>query len=144
MDKQSIINLAIQLLKEGKTTELVANGISMFPMLHPGDTLIIQPRQNIKLGDVIVFKGSDILVAHRIVRIENDQVYCKGDSLFSMDPPIFIEDILGKVVERRRQNKVKSLDTGIRKLFAKQMPKTRKYPSLLFRWWALIWLKVHK
>ncbi len=144
MDKQTIISLAIELLKEGKTTKIVANGISMFPLLHPGDILTIQPTQEITIGDIVVFKAETSLIAHRVVKIFDNKIYCKGDSLFSVDKPFLLNETLGKVIERQRDGKTIKNTSLSHRLFAKIIPYTGKYPSLLFRWWAILWLKLRK
>lgn len=144
MDKAQIINLSIEILNQGKTTEIIANGISMFPLLRPGDILKIQPKVPIKTGDIIVFKGETTLIAHRIKLISGDKIYCKGDSLFSMDTPITFQEVLGKVIARKRKGKIKPVTNWLHRLFSRFLPYTGKYISFIFRWWAILWLKTQQ
>ena len=46
-----------------------SQGICMYPYLKPGDILQIEPKtaQEIKIGDIAVFKRSDYLYAHRAI-----------------------------------------------------------------------------
>lgn len=93
----------------GKLGEKISSrlsGFSMWPLIKPGDKLIVEHNlSDIKLGEILVFKYQGKLVAHRVVkRIKNgaDQVVylTKGDYNRWLDrltlPP---EAILGKVVQ---------------------------------------------
>ncbi|MCU4163582.1 S24/S26 family peptidase [Carboxylicivirga caseinilyticus] len=142
MDKNDFINIIVDLLKEGKTTEIQAHGISMFPLLLPGDKLKISPERTYAKGDIIVFKGKETLIAHRIISISNTKVICKGDSLFSTDPILSEQGILGKVIGRTRKNSYRSVNHWIFR-FAKQlMPRLGKFPRVIIRYTAILYLKL--
>jgi len=57
---------------------------------RPGDVLIIKgiPAEEIKVGDVIVFtyEGQPVPIIHRVVLIEDNYPYTKGDHNPVMDP----------------------------------------------------------
>jgi signal peptidase I len=78
-------------------------GNSMAPLLCHGDRLLVQPgNQNIRIGDVIVFKSSKVQCAHRAVGITSDrtqkQFIVKGDNSNHFDQPVFPDQILAKVL----------------------------------------------
>ncbi|MBS2100245.1 S24/S26 family peptidase [Carboxylicivirga linearis] len=144
MDKNSFIHIVINLLEEGKTTELLAHGISMFPFLLPGDRLKISPKQDFTTGDIVIFKGTETLVAHRIVKMESENIICKGDSLYLSDPVLLKQNILGVVVGRTRNNSYRSGSHWKYKLAKKIMPTLGKYPRIFIRYTALAYLKMKK
>jgi len=144
LDKNSIINIAIELLKEGQTTEILAHGISMFPFLLPGDRLKISPTQTFTNGDIVIYKGAETLVAHRIIKMEKEIVICKGDSLYIPDPSLLKNNILGVVIGRTRNNSYRSFSHWKYKFAKKTMPILGKYPRILIRYTALAYLKIKK
>lgn len=73
---------------------------SMTGSIEAGDAIIIKNSDSYAVGDVITYFPADesFSVTHRIVRMEGDKFYTKGDANQSEDPdPVFIEQIAGKV-----------------------------------------------
>ena len=73
---------------------------SMTGSIEAGDAIIIKNSDSYAVGDVITYFPADesFSVTHRIVRMEGDQFYTKGDANQSEDPdPVLIEQIAGKV-----------------------------------------------
>lgn len=68
------------------TPLIVVEGASMLPTLYTGDIVIVyKPSpEDIKTGDIIVYKSSDRLVIHRVIEVVkcgNDYCYItKGDN----------------------------------------------------------------
>ncbi len=71
---------------------------SMWPALHTGDLVFIEDagRENLKVGDIIVWKNSEGFTIHRIVRLEGDELVTKGDANFNEDEPVRYEDVVGR------------------------------------------------
>ena len=85
------------------TSVLIIATPSMSGAIDAGDVVIIRASDTYEVGDVITyFPASDkISVTHRIVRIEGEKYYSKGDANESEDPdPIFKTQIVGKMVGR--------------------------------------------
>ncbi len=79
---------------------LVIASPSMTGAIEAGDAIIIKKSDSYAEGDVITYFPADesFSVTHRIVRIEGDKFYTKGDANPSEDPdPVSIEQIAGKV-----------------------------------------------
>lgn len=72
-------------------------GNSMLPVLSSGDRIKIIKTDNIVLGDVIVFFYGEELLVHRVLRIKNHVICCKGDNSFRIEKIDFC-DVVGKVV----------------------------------------------
>ncbi len=86
----------------GKSVLVIATP-SMTGAIDAGDVIIIEKQSSYKVGDVITyFPAADATsVTHRIVRIEGEKFYAKGDANDSEDPdPIFKSQIAGKMVKR--------------------------------------------
>ena len=77
---------------------------SMVPVYERGDAIIYEKidKNDIEVGDIIVFKKDNILVAHRVTRVREDYLkkyfYTKGDANKSADNGYVAEDdVLGVV-----------------------------------------------
>ena len=79
---------------------LIIASPSMTGAIEAGDAIIIKNSDSYAVGDVITYFPADesFSVTHRIVRMEGDKFYTKGDANTSEDPdPVLIEQIAGKV-----------------------------------------------
>ncbi len=71
---------------------------SMEPELSVGDLLIVAERGNYDVGDIVVYQDAQMMVTHRIISVEDDEIVTKGDANNTQDRPISREQIKGKVV----------------------------------------------
>lgn len=79
---------------------LIVASPSMTGAIEAGDAIIIKNSDSYSVGDVITYFPEDesFSVTHRIVRMEGDKFYTKGDANQSEDSdPVLIEQIVGKV-----------------------------------------------
>ena len=79
---------------------LIVASPSMTGAIEEGDAIIIKKSASYAVGDVITYFPADenFSVTHRIVKMEGDKFYTKGDANQSEDPdPVLIEQIAGKV-----------------------------------------------
>ena len=79
---------------------LIVASPSMTGAIEAGDAIIIKKSDSYAVGDVITYFPADesFSVTHRIVRMEGDKFYTKGDANQSEDPdPVLIEQMAGKV-----------------------------------------------
>lgn len=86
----------------GKSVLVIATP-SMTGAVDAGDVIIIEKQSSYKVGDIITYlpAAEATSVTHRIVRIEGEKFYAKGDANNSEDPdPIFENQIVGKMVKR--------------------------------------------
>jgi len=113
----------LALLENNHSFSLQAKGWSMSPLLKSGDSLTIkyiEPKK-MKIGNIIAYKreGEDNIVVHRLVKMSsrNGRLYfcTKGDAVYDLylETPIYEEDILGRVIMRRRNNKIINFDTRL-------------------------------
>ncbi len=74
---------------------------SMWPSLKRGDLILIKGINNkneIEVGDIIVYKNIKGFTIHRVVQLNGKTVVTKGDANNVSDEPIKYEDIIGKTV----------------------------------------------
>lgn len=79
---------------------LIVASPSMTGAIEAGDAIIIKNSDSYAVGDVITYFPEDesFSVTHRIVRVEGDKFYTKGDANQSEDSdPVLIEQIVGRV-----------------------------------------------
>ncbi len=72
----------------GSTRYVVTHGISMKPLLHTGDLVLVRPADDYKVGQVVAYHSTLLhtVVLHRIIRIEGSHYVFKGDNNDFIDP----------------------------------------------------------
>lgn len=81
----------------GIGTAVVMSG-SMEPTLSVNDLVVIREADSYEVGDIVVYQSEHSLVIHRIVDIQNELVIARGDANNTMDDPIAMRYIKGKLV----------------------------------------------
>ena len=82
----------------GYSAFIIISG-SMEPTINVDDLIIIKEENNYKEQEIVTYKSNkNSIITHRIIRIENDLVYTKGDSNNTEDEPIKVSQIQGKLV----------------------------------------------
>lgn len=69
---------------------------SMEPELHTNDLVIVAKADSYDVGDIVVYQEGKMLIIHRIVNIDGDNVITKGDANNTADEPIELADIKAK------------------------------------------------
>ena len=70
----------------------------MSPTIEKGDIVIIKIGDEIKENDIITYKKDNVLITHRISKINENTIIAKGDYNNTDDVPIQKEQVVGKVV----------------------------------------------
>lgn len=74
---------------------------SMWPELKKGDLILIKgisSKDEISIGDIIVFKNPKGFTIHRVVKLNENTLVTKGDANNVEDTPIKYEEIIGEIV----------------------------------------------
>lgn len=83
----------------GYTFFEVASG-SMEPTLHINDVIIVKiTKDNLKKNDIIAFVQDDAIITHRIIYMDGNILTVKGDNNNTIDKPITIDNVIGKVIK---------------------------------------------
>lgn len=97
MHKNCSITILNLILQKYGTADLRVFGDSMFPSIKNGDNITITKLPSYSLNDIVVFQYKlEGLIVHRIIKIEENTYYCKGDNATRIET-INKEHILGKV-----------------------------------------------
>lgn len=101
--------------RAGRTASITSSGTSMLPLIRPGDRLVLDCRlAPLAPGDVIAFRRSGHVVAHRLVRslhLDGRRFFLtRGDNAAACDPPVPPEGVLGRVILVERGDARLSLD----------------------------------
>lgn len=84
--------------KTKKPFDLTVEGTSMLPILQPGEIINICAKDNYSVGDILVFfYKNELLIVHRLLKIEDGRYFCKGDNSFRLED-IEKQDIVGAVM----------------------------------------------
>ena len=104
-----LLDLSIELLGRGKRVRFRAPGRSMYPTIRENEAITVEPvqPQQVKLGDIILYRSGESVVAHRVMRIERGKgetlrFILREDTLGTLDEPVEAGQILGKVVAVER------------------------------------------
>jgi len=91
-------------------------GFSMWPFLKSGERLVVKkmPIKELKIGDIILYRGNNQLVCHRLIKKvktkERCLLYARGDNS-NYSPELVTEEIfLGKAISIIKNGKIISLD----------------------------------
>ena len=69
----------------------------MEPALIEGDKVTVCSQSQYEIGDILVFSYKDNdLIIHRLLKIENDRYFCKGDNSYRLED-ITYDQIIGRV-----------------------------------------------
>ena len=114
--RTTALELLIENIKNSGEMELpVLSTFSMEPLILSGSKVIVRYGQleDINLGDIVVFKQKNNLIAHRCIDVANDFLLTKGDNLSELDPPISNSGIIiGKIISVKHKTRYWNLDSS--------------------------------
>ncbi|GMQ78113.1 MAG: hypothetical protein BMS9Abin02_0611 [Anaerolineae bacterium] len=121
IEKGLLSKIVAQALKQGQRPFVTVSSNSMVPLLKVGDDIQLAPAsvQDLLPGEIVVLETRDGLLAHRFQGFDSSQempiLVTKGDRLEKLDPPIFSDKLIGRVIARRRGRRTIYLDRGFTK-----------------------------
>jgi signal peptidase I len=114
------LEASLEMLRNsGRTHKISIQGRSMLPFIQDGDELLIVTGiDNLRRGDVILFRQGGQLFAHRVLA-RNDEAgspvfLTKGDNVLLTDPLVSAQQVLGRVTMITRGRRQIRLDTPAR------------------------------
>lgn len=131
INNETLMPLIIESLNEGKLTSFKVKGQSMWPFYKDGKTSVYLKKSTYKKNDVVLFKYKGSYYLHRIQKINQHLVVCRGDgSLYKEFPNK--SDIYGKVIFYEHTNKKKE-EASITHQFIVCLYGLIPFKKLLFR-----------
>jgi len=105
-------------LQRGQRVRMSVNGSSMLPFLRDGDVVELEPVRTLPMpGDIMLVRGlQERYVLHRVVRIEGDALFLRGDAQSGCEGPFTRRDVLAKVVMSYPNGRARALDRGVWRL----------------------------
>ena len=91
-------------LASGVAVRFRAGGISMYPTIRNGETITAAPVASAEIvcGDVLLFRSSGRLMAHRVVGVTEEGgarvLRIRGDAKRACDAPVAATDVIGRVI----------------------------------------------
>ena len=86
-------------LQEGKVVQLVPQGISMLPFIRGGrDKVLIQRKDGVKLGDIVLVKYGANWILHRVYAIDGTHLTLMGDGNLVGFEHVETSEVAGTVV----------------------------------------------
>ncbi len=101
-------NILNTLIKTSKYFSIKSQGASMLPMLQPNDVLYFKKINfsRIRVNDFILIKKRDTTFTHRVIFKNATYLITKGDNNLTSDGKIFPRQIIGKVYQVKRNDKI--------------------------------------
>lgn len=90
---------SLPILNYSKLILLDVSGNSMFPTIKDKSKCLCEKRNDLKVGDIIGFVFNNDSTLHRIISIDSEKIFTKGDNNDFIDYPIKREDVLCKILE---------------------------------------------
>jgi signal peptidase I len=119
VDSSITTELLIQSLQEGARPFLTVTSNSMTPLIRQGDEiqLVLTNQQDLEVGDIIVVGDADGFLAHRywstFFSDGAGYLVLRGDRIKDFDSPYPANQLIGRVVARRRNKHTLDLSHGI-------------------------------
>ncbi len=104
---------AAQEMARGEMLCLTVTSASMSPMLRPGDILVVEPIEDAPSpGEIVVVQPDHDWITHRLMRVEAQRYYLHGDNTRSLDEPVALADVVGRVAAIERAGHTLDLQRG--------------------------------
>lgn len=119
------------------------SGFSMWPFMRPKEKLVIKksPVDDLRPGDIILYRVNNQLACHRLVKKNRDFLYARGDNSLSAPEVITREMFIGKVVGIIKNNRMISLTSWRNRLLNGFIVLVA---PLITRFLKPVYMKLHK
>ena len=121
--------LIVELLRSGSGVRMEVRGDSMVPTLLDGDRVVIEPLVTTpRSGDVVLAILPRGLTIHRVRRAGADGgCILIGDNARVDDPPVALQQVIGRVTLAERDGRLLRVDSTLQKLVARARRWARRF-----------------
>lgn len=118
-DMETMFPLIEASIASGGNVKLKVSGFSMYPLVvSRRDSVLLTKADNIKVGDVPLYKRSDgSYILHRIVGKKDGAFYTMGDYETKKEYPVYPEQIVAKAAGFYRKDKFIDCNSKTYKLY---------------------------
>ncbi len=108
-------------LKRNQRVRLTVTGSSMFPFIRSGDVVELEPlHRPPAVGEVVLARcpsgpEGERYVVHRVVRVQGEALFLRGDSQPDSEGPFRASDLLALVTTLHRKGRAHRIDRGLRR-----------------------------
>ncbi len=115
---QAVMPVIRAALARGQRVRMTVSGNSMWPIIHDGDVIELAPCCAVPARGAIVLAESAAAryVVHRVVRVNGERVWLRGDAQTRSEGPIAPHDLLGIVTCGTHAGRSRTLDRGFWRL----------------------------
>jgi signal peptidase I len=117
---RELMPLIYSALQRGQCVRLTVKGGSMRPFIRSGDVVELEPVDClVRVGDVVLLRcgsGEEGYVLHRVVRVQGEKIFIRGDAQEISDGPFAQGDVLGRVTTTYCNGRLRQLDSNIWRL----------------------------
>jgi signal peptidase I len=110
LETRLLLEIGRQILNEGLWLRFRVSGSSMHPTIRDGDLITVKPVSpaDVRVGDIVLCRYGSRALVHRVVAVKGAdsavmEFVLKGDSSSSCDKPVPATDLMGKVVDVKRE-----------------------------------------
>jgi len=102
-------------LERGQTVRMTVTGSSMLPFIHNGDVVDLHPVSSLpKRGDVVLAKcRQGRYVLHRVIRLEGNMFFLRGDAQRHLEESLTARDVLGRIDISYHHGRPRVLCSGV-------------------------------
>jgi len=104
-------DLAAEVLRRFGQLRLQVIGTSMLPSIWPGDVVTIRSSSlnEVIPGGLVLFSRDRRFIVHRVVKVVENGVVTRGDSVLGPDLPVTSDELLGRVVSITSAGKLRKV-----------------------------------
>jgi signal peptidase I len=101
----------VDLLGRGIAVRFQVHGDSMYPVIHSGDYVLVEPVEMsaVRAGDVVLSLTARGLTAHRVIAITATTITTRGDNAPAADPPFTAQQLLGRVRSAEHEGRARAM-----------------------------------
>lgn len=128
--------LIASLLRDGLEVRVRLSGWSMKPLVPSGSVVRFSAIGTPSVGDVVLARlENDALVAHRVVALDSDRIWTKGDACRTADGPLPRKNVIARAVRLEQRVPLPLANVWMRFV---GLALSRIYPPLVAGYRALV------